>query len=111
MAHPNSELLRGTLDMLVLQILSEEPRHGYAIGRRIRELTDGVLSIEQGSLYPALYRLEKAGLLRSRWSRSPESRRRARIYELTAAGRQRLGRDARGWSAFVHAISRVVPTE
>jgi len=115
MTHPNAELLRGTLDMLVLQIVSEGPRHGYSIGQRIQELTQDVLSIEQGSLYPALYRLEKAGLLRSRWGRNPESNRRARIYELTATGRKRLGRDVDGWSAFVRAISQVisprVPTE
>ena len=111
MAESNSELLRGTLDMLVLQILSEEPQHGYAVGRRIRELTQGVLSVEQGSLYPSLYRLEKNGLLKSQWSRSPDSKRRARIYRVTAAGRKRLGKDVEGWARFVHAISRVVPSE
>ncbi len=111
MAQLKSDLLRGTLDMLVLQVLNDGPRHGYAIGQRLQELTNGELSIEQGSLYPALYRLEKASLLESRWSRNPESNRRARVYSLTAAGRLRLSHDVDGWAAFVHTISRVVPTK
>jgi transcriptional regulator len=111
MALPSSDLLRGTLDMLVLQILSEGPQHGYGVGNRIHAATQGELSIEQGSLYPALYRLEKAGLLKSRWSRSPETQRRIRVYELTATGRQRLSRDVGTWASFVAAVSRVVPTK
>ncbi|MEM7587006.1 MAG: PadR family transcriptional regulator [Acidobacteriota bacterium] len=107
----SSDLLRGTLDMLVLQVLSEGPSHGYAIGQRLGELTDGDLSVEQGSLYPALYRLEKASLLKSSWSRNPESNRRARVYRLTAAGKRRLNREVDGWMAFVHTISRVVPSK
>ncbi len=111
MAQLKSDLLRGTLDMLVLQVLSTGPCHGYAIGQQLQELTHGELSIEQGSLYPALYRLEKASLLDSHWSRNPESNRRTRIYSLTAAGRRRLSRDVNGWLAFVHTISRVVPSK
>ncbi|MCB1034664.1 MAG: PadR family transcriptional regulator [Acidobacteria bacterium] len=106
-----SDLLRGTLEMMVLQVLSDGPLHGYAIGRRIQEQSREALSIEQGSLYPALYRLEAAGWIRSRWGRNPESRRKARIYRLTAAGRTRLQDDVRGWNAFVAAVSRVVPSE
>jgi len=111
MAQLNSDLLRGTLDMLVLQILSEEPLHGYGIGRRIQEATQDVLTIEQGSLYPALYRLEKAGLLKSRWSRSPDSNRKIRVYELTTSGQKRLSQDVSLWTTFVAAVSRVVVTK
>ncbi len=107
MARPNSDLLHGTLDMLVLHVVAESPMHGYAIGQRIEQLTDQVLQIEQGSLYPALYRLQRQGWLKSRWQKT-ETNRRAKFYELTGQGRRRLETDVENWAAFAHAVSRVV---
>ena len=107
MERPKTELLHGTLDMLVLQVLDEGPLHGYGISKRLGNLTEDELRIEQGSLYPALYRMERRGWLRSRWGRS-ESGRRARVYRLTATGRRQLQAEAAGWSRFASAIARVM---
>ncbi len=109
MARPNSDLLRGTLDMLVLQILSEAPCHGYAIGQQIQHLTDDRLTIEQGSLYPALYRLERRGWVKSRWQKNSASNRRAKVYQMTAKGRKHLEADIVNWQSFVDSVSHVVP--
>ena len=108
MNRPNSDLLRGTLDMLVLQILSVEPCHGYAIGQQIAHLTDDRLHIEQGSLYPALYRLERRGWVKSKWQKSSASNRRAKVYQMTRKGRDRLEADIGHWRNFVDAVSNVV---
>ena len=107
MTAPRSERLHGTLDMLVLRVLSEEPLHGYGIAQELRKLGGEILQIEQGSLYPALYRLEDRGWLRSKWGMS-EKNRRARVYQLTRAGRKQLDTEVAGWQEFASAITRVV---
>ena len=103
------ELVQGTLDMLILKALASEPEglHGYGVARWIEERTDEALRVEEGSLYPALHRMERKGWLTSRWGRS-ENRRRARFYGLTEAGRERLEREAGAWSAFVRVVARVM---
>ena len=107
MTEPKSELLHGTLDMLALGVLSCGPRHGYAIAQDLQQLSDEVLQIEQGSLYPSLYRMEKRGWLKSKWGTTDKNRR-ARFYELTRAGRRRLASESSGWQQFVDAVSRVM---
>ena len=101
------ELLQGSLRLLVLQILSHGPAHGYAIARRVRGLTDDLLRVEEGSLYPALHKLESQGLLRADWTRADGGRAR-KVYRLTAAGRRRLGRDRGAWEAFSGAVGRIL---
>jgi transcriptional regulator len=93
--------------MLVLRVLSGGPLHGYAIAKELRQLGGEVLEIEQGSLYPALYRLEERGWLRSKWGMT-ERNRRARVYQLTRAGRKQLAEELAGWQEFVHAVDKVV---
>ncbi len=110
MAKPNSDLLRGTLELMVLQILRQGASHGYSIGQEIERLTGNVVQIEQGSLYPALYRMEKRGWLKSRW-RKTETNRRAKYYELTRQGKKRLDSEAASWTEFVAAVSNIVPTK
>lgn len=107
MARDRNRLLHGTLDTLVLKTLSHGPLHGYAIARWLEERTDDALVVEEGSLYPALYRLEKKGLLRSEWGTS-ELDRRAKFYHLTDEGRARLEEDAAAWRAFSRAVSVVL---
>jgi PadR family transcriptional regulator PadR len=107
MNEPKSELLHGTLDLLVLQVLSSTPLHGYAIAKELQQLSNDVLQIEQGSLYPALYRMEKRGWLKSNWGIS-EKNRRARVYQLTRAGRSQLASESSGWKQFVGAVSKVL---
>lgn len=107
MARSGKRLLHGTLDTLILRTVSDGPRHGYAIARWLEERTDDAISVEEGSLYPALYRLEKQGLLRSEWGRS-ELDRRAKFYHLTDDGRQRLAAETRAWTEFSEAVSRVL---
>ena len=101
-------VLRGTLDMLVLSTLGDEPLHGYAIALAIQRATDDALRVEEGSLYPALYRMEKKGWVRSSWGRS-EANRRARYYRITPAGGRHLESQARGWQRFVAAVGKVLP--
>ncbi len=101
------DLLPGTLDLLVLRILDDEALHGYAIARRIEQLSRDELKVEQGSLYPALYRLERAGLVGSAKGTS-ETGRRVKVYALTAAGRAKLADEVAGWDRFVKAVGRVV---
>jgi len=102
-----SELLKGTLDMLILQTLTVQPLHGYAIAQQIELLSDAVLTVEQGSLYPALERLQKRGWVTSRWGESPTGRR-ARYYTLTAAGRRQLGAEISDFDRVLVAINRVM---
>ena len=102
-----SELLRGTLDMLILKTLTVRPLHGYAIAQQIGRLSDDVLSVEQGSLYPALERLQKKGWVTSKWGESPTGRR-ARYYTVTAAGRRQLGEEITSFDRVLAAISRVM---
>jgi transcriptional regulator len=104
---PKSELLKGTLDLLILQTLTIAPLHGYAIAQHIERLSDEVLSADQGSLYPALERLQKKGWIRSRWGQSPTGRR-ARYYALTASGRRQLGVALSNFDRVLLAINRVL---
>ena len=103
----SSELLPGTLDMLVLQTLTLQSMHGYAIAQHIRRLSDSVLSVEQGSLYPALERLQRKGWVTSKWGETP-TKRRARHYTITAAGRKQLGNEIMSFDRVLAAIQRVM---
>jgi transcriptional regulator len=107
MAGDKADLLRGTLDMLVLKTLSLQPLHGLGVSRRIGQITDGVFEVRPGSLFPALHRLEQEGWVKGRWGES-ENNRRAKFYELTAAGRRRLGEEKRNWTQVVLAITKVM---
>ena len=98
-----AQILPGTLDLLILKAVSLGPLHGYGILLRIGQISGGALLVEQGALYPALFRLVKQGLLKARWGTS-EHNRRAKFYELTAAGRKRLREEAEGWNRLAAAI-------
>lgn len=100
-------LLHGTLDALILKTLASGPRHGYAIARWIEEVTGDALQIEDGSLYPALYRMEQKGWIDAEWGMS-ELGRRVKLYRLTPTGRARLKRETAAWSTFAHAVSRIL---
>ena len=101
------DLLQGTLDLLILRTLTGEPRHGWAISERIQQLSRDVLQVNQGSLYPALHRLEHQGWIASEW-RVSELGRRARFYRLTPAGRKQLAEEADQWARFSAAVGRVM---
>jgi PadR family transcriptional regulator len=101
------EMMPGTLDMLILQSLSSGPAHGYAIAQTILQASRGALSVEQGSLYPALYRLERSGWVRSRWARSA-TKRRVKTYRLTPSGRRHLAEEAEHWKAFAATVNRLM---
>lgn len=103
----STELLHGTLDTLVLKTLSWGPRHGYAIARWLATTTDEGLLVEEGSLYPALYRLERRGLVESEWGLS-ETRRRVKLYRLTPTGRERLQVETAQWARFSAAVAKVL---
>jgi PadR family transcriptional regulator, regulatory protein PadR len=107
MTEPDLDLLQGTLDMLLLKALQLEPLHGYAIARRVQQLSQDALRVEEGSLYPALHRMEERGLVESEWGVS-ENNRRARFYRLTRAGRRRLETEAAEWRRLSLAITRVM---
>jgi transcriptional regulator len=102
-----ADLLQGTLDLLILRSLSVAPLHGWGISKRIRQLSDDVLQVNQGSLYPALYRMEDRGLVTAEWKLSDEGRR-AKFYRLTAAGRKRVGAEQDEWRRFVAAVEQVL---
>jgi transcriptional regulator len=106
-APPPIDLLQGTLDVLVLKTLSWGPRHGYAVARWIERLTDDVLRVEEGSLYPALHRLERRGLVTAAWGLS-ETGRRVKLYELTAQGRRHLREELSTWERFADAVGKVL---
>jgi transcriptional regulator len=109
-AEANSgELLRDTLDMLILKAVEHRPLHGYAIASLIQKRSDSALKVEEGALYPALHRLEVRGLLDSEWGLS-ESKRRAKYYRLTAAGRRQLEKETARWKFLSAAIARVMET-
>ena len=103
----SKERLHGTLDALVLKTLGAGPRHGYAIARSIEEATDDVIQVEEGSLYPALYRMEKRGWIESDWGTS-ETGRKAKLYRLTNTGRKQLRLETAEWTQFATAVSRVL---
>lgn len=104
-----ADLLPGTLDMLILKAVSLKPMHGYGVLLRIRQISGDALEIPQGSLYPALYRLEHQELIAAEWGRS-ENNRRAKYYSLTAAGRRRLREEAAGWNRLAAAIATALNT-
>jgi PadR family transcriptional regulator PadR len=104
---PSSDVLRGTLDLLILKTLTLEPMHGWGISQRIQQLSKGVLDVNQGSLYPALQRLELKGWIDSQW-RNTENNRRAKYYRLTAAGRRALGAETDSWRRYVSAVGWVL---
>jgi len=101
------DLPQGTLDLLILRTLSLEPQHGWGISERVQQVSSQVLRIQQGSLYPALHRLERRGLIRARWGTS-ENNRRARYYELTKAGRKQLETEAASWQRLIDAIALIL---
>jgi transcriptional regulator len=103
----NADQLHGTLDMLVLKILAAGPDHGYGIAQRIQQRTTDVLLVEEGSLYPALYRMEQRGWIRSTWGLS-ENNRRARFYRLTRAGRRQLDAETASWKRLAGAVERIL---
>ena len=105
----NAELLPGTLDMLILKAVSLKPLHGYGVLLRIRQISGDALDIPQGSLYPALYRLEHQGLITAEWGQS-ENNRRAKYYTLTGAGRKRLREETAGWNRLASAIAAALNT-
>ena len=103
------DLPQGTLDMLVLKALSLGPMHGYGVGQRIAQLAEEMLTVEEGTLYPALYRIEQRGWIKSEWGVS-ENNRRARFYQLTRAGRKQLGVEEEKWSHLSLAVGKVLRT-
>ena len=107
MRRPKTEILPGTLNMLVLRVLLSGPHHGYAVARRIQQASDDVLKVEEGSLYPALHRMEKRGWLVSEWGVS-ESNRRAKYYRLSRSGRARLRAQTSDWERYSLAIGQVL---
>ena len=109
MTEHRADLLRGTLDMLILKALALEPMHGLGISRRLEQISDGVFQVQAGSLFPALHRLEQEGWIRGSWGQS-ENKRRAKFYELTGAGQRRLGEEKESWAHMVLAINRVLET-
>jgi transcriptional regulator len=101
------ELLQGTLDLLILRTLQLGPTHGWDIAQRIQQVSKDVLRVGQGSLYPALHRLEDRGLIDAEWGAS-ENNRRAKFYRLTAAGRKQLGEETEGWERFAAAVALIL---
>ena len=104
---PQTDALRGSLDLLVLKTLSLAPMHGWGIGQRVQQISEGVLEVNQGSLYPALQRLEKEGRITSDWG-STDNNRRARYYRLTASGRRALGAELESWRRFAAGLEAVL---
>ena len=102
-----ADLVQGTLDLLLLKILALEPRHGWAISQRLKQVSSDELQVSEGSLYPALHKLEMAGLITAEWKIS-ELGRRAKVYSLTKAGRRRLEQETEQWRRLSAAISRVL---
>ena len=106
---PQTDALRGSLDLLILKTLSLAPMHGWGISQRVQQISNGVLEVNQGSLYPALQRLEKSGLITSDWDVS-DNNRQARYYRITAAGRRKLGKEVESWKRFAAALDAVLRT-
>jgi PadR family transcriptional regulator PadR len=102
-----TDLVQGTLDLLILKILSLEPKHGWAIAKRIGQVSKDALQVQQGSLYPALYRLERQGWIKAEW-RESETGREAKFYTLTRAGRRRLETEIANWDRLSNAVNLVV---
>ena len=109
MSHQRIELPQGTLDLLILKTLALEPQHGWAISERVQQISSDVLRLQQGSLYPALHRLERRGWIRSHWGTS-ENNRRAKYYELTRAGRKQLEAEESAWRKLAAAVAQILET-
>ena len=109
MSNDKADLLQGTLDLLILKSLQLEPMHGFGISLRIRQMSQEMLTVEQGSLYPALYRLEDQGWIKAEWGVS-ENNRKAKFYSLTATGRKQLQTEEQNWANLSMAINRVLGT-
>jgi transcriptional regulator len=109
MANARTDLMQGTLELMILKTLARDSMHGYGIAQRIHQTVDDLLKIEDGSLYPALYRMEERGWIKSEWGVS-ENNRRAKFYKLTRAGRKRLDGESANWERVSRAISRVLRT-
>jgi transcriptional regulator, Acidobacterial, PadR-family len=109
MAKQKSDLLQGTLDMLILKTLALETMHGWGISQRIQQISDGVLNVNQGSLYPALYRLEEQGWIASEWGNS-ENNRQAKYYKLTRAGHKQLAEETENWERLSAAVTQILET-
>lgn len=107
MAKTKSDLLQGTLDMLILKTLALEPMHGWGVSQRIQQISSGVLNINQGSLYPALYRLEDQGWIEAEWG-SSDNNRQAKYYKLTRAGRKQFDKETANWQRLSAAIEQVL---
>jgi transcriptional regulator len=107
MASDQSDVLRGTLDLLILKTLSLEPMHGWGISARIQQFSRGVLDVNQGSLYPALQRLEQKGWIVSDWQQT-ENNRRAKYYTLSASGRRAVNHETRSWRRYVDAVELIL---
>jgi transcriptional regulator len=107
MAQSTNDVLRGTLDLLILKTLTLEPMHGWGIGERMQQVSRGVLDVNQGSLYPALQRLEQRGWIDSEW-RTTENNRRAKYYRLTTAGRRAVGDETASWRRYVKAVDLIL---
>jgi transcriptional regulator len=106
-AKKSAELLKGTLDMLILKTLTVQPMHGYALARHIQQASQNVLTIEEGSLYPALQRMRQRGWIKAEWKQTPNNQR-ARYYTITAAGRKQLGEQESAFAELMTAIGRVM---
>jgi transcriptional regulator len=109
MPSAKSDLLQGTLDLLILQIVALRPVHGYAVAQRLQQVSRDVLQVQQGSLYPALHRLEERGSLKAEW-RDTETGRQAKFYQLTTAGRRQLERERSDWQRLAKAVALVLRT-
>lgn len=107
MKEDRGDLLRGTLEMLILRTLDDGPKHGYAITEQLQRVSDEVLSVDEGSLYPALYRMQRRGWVTSKWGRS-DNNRKARFYTLTRKGRTQLGRATESWARFSKAVTKAM---
>ena len=109
MNQPTSDLLQGTLDLLILKTLSLGPEHGWGVAQHIQQMSREVLQVNQGSLYPALHRLEDQGWIEAEWGTS-DNNRRAKFYRLTAAGRKQLARETQSWEQFTRAVHWILQT-
>ena len=109
MANARTDLMQGTLELLILKTLSRDSMHGYGIAQRIHEAVEDLLKVEDGSLYPALYRMEERGWITSDWGLS-ENNRRAKFYKLTRAGRKQLDSESANWERVSQAVTRILQT-
>jgi len=107
MSKGNPDVLQGTLDLLILKTLARGPQHGYGIACHIQQVSDEVLRVEEGSLYPALHRIEQAGWISAEWGTS-DNNRRAKYYRLTAVGRKQLAKEEENWNQLTRAVAKVL---